>query len=60
MYRIRQKFDASHIGEEELPSVIRGKFDRMEIRSGPGCGSESPREPGVANVALITKCIADF
>ena len=45
MYRIRQKFDASHIGEEELPSVVRG-LSGWEIRSGPGCGSESPRGAG--------------
>lgn len=61
MYRIRQKFDASHIGEEELPSVVRGELERMEdqVRPGMRIGITSGSR-GVANVALITKCIADF
>ena len=61
MYRIRQKFDASHIGEEELPSVVRGELERMgdQVRPGMRIGITSGSR-GVANVALITKCIADF
>ncbi|MFV0414590.1 MAG: lactate racemase domain-containing protein, partial [Oscillospiraceae bacterium] len=63
MVKIRQRFDETHLTPEEIPGIVRRQLARPEIEKGilPGmqvaitCGSR-----GVANVALITKAIADF
>jgi hypothetical protein len=58
MVDVRQKFDATHLGD--IPGAIAREFQRPEVRTrikpgqviAVGCGSR-----GVANIATIAKCV---
>jgi hypothetical protein len=63
MLKVKQLFDRDRISKEDLPEAVFAELSRSELGDPikPGkriaitCGSR-----GVANVALITKAIADF
>jgi len=63
MVKVRQLFDRDSIAKEDIPKAVAVELSRSELGSPikPGmriaitCGSR-----GVANVAIITKAIADF
>jgi hypothetical protein len=63
MIKVRQIFDRDHIEPEKIPQEVFSRMSRPELGDyiQPGkriaitCGSR-----GVANVAIITKAIADF
>jgi hypothetical protein len=63
MIRVRQLFDRGRIDPQDIPQVVFSEMSRPELGGyvKPGkriaitCGSR-----GVANVAIITKAIADF
>ncbi len=63
MIKIRQKFDPSHIAAEALAGVVRQQLERSAVadtvKPGMRIGITSGSR-GVANVALITKTIAEF
>jgi hypothetical protein len=63
MLRVKQLFDREKIAKEDIPNTVFAELSRPELGDSvkPGkriaitCGSR-----GVANVAVITKAIADF
>jgi hypothetical protein len=63
MVKVRQLFDRDSIAKEDIPKAVAAELSRPELGNPikPGmriaitCGSR-----GVANVAIITKAIADF
>lgn len=62
MMPIRQTFDDKHISTEEIPEIVRQQLARPEIAGAFKPGMEiaiTVGSRGVANVALITKAIAD-
>ena len=63
MVRIRQKFDDTHIPEEQLAGVVAQQLGREEIADKIGPGMEiaiTVGSRGVTNIPLITRAIADF
>lgn len=63
MFRIRQKFPREKITPEEIPDVIEGLMseERFSSQIKPGMRiAITAGSRGIANVALITKCIANF
>ena len=62
MAPIRQSFDDTHIALEQIPEVVRQQLSRPEIADKIKPGMEiaiTVGSRGVANVALITRAIAD-
>lgn len=67
-YRVKQKFDGSHMTDEMIVSVLKGELREVLIvrkRAGnPGlCGMRiavTAGSRGVANIALILKTIVSF
>jgi len=63
MYKVKQTFDKNSIAKEKIPEAISAELNRIGFGDSlkPGmriaitCGSR-----GVANVAIITKAIADY
>lgn len=63
MFQIRQKFPRERILPEEIPDVIEKLMseDKFASQIRPGMRiAITAGSRGIANVALITKCIADF
>ena len=63
MVSIKQKFDGTHIPEEEIPRVIFGQLEREEIAKKIQPGMEiaiTAGSRGIANIPLIIKSAADF
>lgn len=63
MFRIRQKFPRKRILPEEIPAVIEKLLneEKFAVQIKPGMRiAITAGSRGIANVALITKCIADF
>lgn len=63
MFRVRQKFSRERILPEEIPGVIENLMseDKFSSQIKPGMRiAITAGSRGIANVALITKCIADF
>lgn len=63
MFRIRQKFPRERILPEEIPAVIEKLLneEKFAVQIKPGMRiAITAGSRGIANVALITKCIADF
>ena len=63
MVSIKQKFDGTHIPEEEIPQVIFGQLEREEIAKKIQPGMEiaiTAGSRGIANIPLIIKSAADF
>lgn len=63
MFRIRQRFPRERIMSEEIPDVIEKLMseERFASQIKPGMRiAVTAGSRGIANVALITKCIADF
>ena len=62
MISVRQNFDGTHIDSADIPSVIAGEMKQEKIASRfrPGMRvAITAGSRGVANIALIIKCIAD-
>lgn len=62
MISIRQNFDGTHIDARYIPSVIAGEMKQEKIASAfrPGMRvAITAGSRGIANIALIIKCIAD-
>ena len=63
MFRVRQKFSHDHIEPERIPHVIAELLseEKFASRVRPGMRiAITAGSRGIANVALTTKCIADF
>lgn len=63
MFQIRQKFKRERILPEEIPTTIEKLLREEKFSSQIQPGMEiaiTAGSRGIANVALITKCIADF
>ena len=63
MFRVRQKFSHDHIEPERIPQVIAELLseEKFASRVRPGMRiAITAGSRGIANVALTTKCIADF
>lgn len=63
MVRVEQKFDRTHIPPEDIPAVVKKELSREAIASRIRPGMEiaiTVGSRGVANVAVITRAIADF
>jgi len=63
MFRVRQRFPRPVIDPGEIPDIIRGLLSQEKFagRVRPGMRiAITAGSRGIANVALTTKCIADF
>ena len=63
MFKVRQKFSREHINKEEIPDIIFKLLseEKFASRIKPGMSiAITAGSRGIANVALITKSIADF
>ena len=63
MFRVRQNFSHEHIPVDEIPRIVAKELseERIAQRIRPGMRiAITAGSRGVAHVALITKCIADF
>lgn len=63
MFRVKQNFPRPRIEKEEIPDVINGLLsqEKFASRIKPGMRiAITAGSRGVANVALTTRCIADF
>ncbi len=63
MFRVRQKFPRKRIEPERIPSIIAALLggEKFASRVKPGMRiAITAGSRGIANVALTTKCIADF
>ena len=63
MFRVRQKFSHDHIEPERIPQVIAELLSKEKFASRVRPGMRiaiTAGSRGIANVALTTKCIADF
>ena len=63
MFRVKQNFPRPRIEKEEIPDVINGLLsqEKFASRIKPGMRiAITAVSRGVANVALTTRCIADF
>ena len=63
MFRVRQKFPRPRIDPADIPDIIRSLLseEKFASRVKPGMRiAITAGSRGVANVALTTKCIADF
>ncbi|BEU88050.1 lactate racemase domain-containing protein [Selenomonas sp. TAMA-11512] len=63
MFRVRQNFSHEHISVDEIPEIVKKELSdkRLAQRIRPGMRiAITAGSRGVANVALITKSIADF
>lgn len=63
MFRVKQNFPRPRIEKEEIPDVINGLLsqEKFTSRIKPGMRiAITAGSRGVANVALTTRCIADF
>ena len=63
MFRVRQKFPRPRIDPADIPDVIHGLLsqEKFSSRVKPGMRiAITAGSRGIANVALTTKCIADF
>ncbi len=63
MFRVKQNFPRPRIEKEEIPDVINGLLsqEKFALRIKPGMRiAITAGSRGVANVALTTRCIADF
>ena len=63
MFRVKQNFTRPRIEKEEIPDVINGLLsqEKFASRIKPGMRiAITAGSRGVANVALTTRCIADF
>ena len=62
MVPIAQRFDSTHIEKEAIPALVREQLSRPEIACSFKPGMEvaiTVGSRGIANIALITKSIAD-
>lgn len=63
MFKVRQKFPHDHIDKEQIPEIIHNLLseEKFASRIKPGMRiAITAGSRGIANVALTTKCIADF
>lgn len=63
MFRVKQKFPRQRIEAEEIPGIIEHLLSEEKFASKVNPGMRiaiTAGSRGVANVALTTKCIADF
>ena len=63
MFRVKQKFPRQRIAVEEIPGIIEHLLSAEKFASKVKPGMRiaiTAGSRGVANVALTTKCIADF